>query len=71
MDVFISFASEIHLVEVDKRQRKPRSAEYREAWNLILQWAVCGETHIRSPLKFGEPSGNGNPEPSRQEFKKS
>jgi hypothetical protein len=66
-EVFISFASEIHLVEVDKRQRKPRSAEFRDAWNLISHWAVYGETRIRSPLKFGEPFGNGNPEPSRQE----
>ena len=66
--VFISFASEIHLVEADKRQRKPGSSGYRDAWNLILQWAVCEETRIRSPLKLGEPSGNGNPEPSRQVF---
>jgi len=28
---FIAYGSEIHLVEDDKRQRKPRSAEYREA----------------------------------------
>jgi len=67
VEVFISYASEIHLVEADKRQRKPRSADYRDAWHLILQWAVCGETRIRSPLKFGEASGNGNPEPSRQQ----
>jgi len=64
VDVFISYASEIHLVEADKRQRKPRSAIYRDAWNLILQWAACEETHVRSPLKFGETSGSGNPEPS-------
>jgi hypothetical protein len=67
VEVFISYASEIHLVEADKRQRKPRSANYRDAWHLILQWAVCGETRIRSPLKFGEASGNGNPEPSHQQ----
>lgn len=64
VDVFISYASEIHLVETDKRQRKPRSAEYRDAWNLILQWAVCEETCIRYPLKLGEASSSGNPEPS-------
>ena len=34
-DVFISYGSEIHLVEDDKRQRKPQSAVYREAWYLI------------------------------------
>ncbi|AUT04049.1 hypothetical protein CLI64_28755 [Nostoc sp. CENA543] len=39
--VFIGYGSEIHLVETDKRQRKPRSAKYREAGELIL------------PLQFG------------------
>jgi PD-(D/E)XK endonuclease len=33
--VFISYGSEIHLVEVEKRQRAPRSAEYRDRWDLI------------------------------------
>ena len=42
-DVFISYGSEIHLVETDKRQRKPKSAEYREAWKLISQRAVSTE----------------------------
>jgi hypothetical protein len=70
VDVFISYASEIHLVEVDKRQRKPRSADYRDGWESILQWAVCRETCIRSPLKFGEASGNGNPEPSPHQLMK-
>ena len=54
VDVFISYASEIHLVEADKRQRKPRSAEYRDAWNLILQWAAQKETSARQPVKLGE-----------------
>ena len=53
-EVFIGYGSEIHLVEADKRQRKPRSAEYRDAWCLILQWAVRRETCVRSPVKFGE-----------------
>lgn len=35
VDVFNSYASEIHLVESNKRQRKPRSAQYREAWELV------------------------------------
>jgi hypothetical protein len=33
------------MVEADKRQRKPKSANYRDAWNLILQWAANEETH--------------------------
>lgn len=32
VDIFISYSSEIHLVETEKRQRKPNSANYREAW---------------------------------------
>ena len=46
VNVFISFGSEIHFVETVKRQRKPRSFVYREAWDLILQWATYGETHM-------------------------
>jgi hypothetical protein len=34
--VFISYGSEIHLVEVEKRQRVPRSATFRDAWHIIL-----------------------------------
>ena len=56
-EVFIGYGSEIHLVEADKRQRRPRSADYRDAWDLISQWAVCGETCTRTPHKFGEAVG--------------
>ena len=42
--MFVSYGSEIHMVEAEKRQRKPRSAGYRDAWELILQWAAHGET---------------------------
>ncbi len=42
-EVFISYGSEIHLVETDKRQRKPRSSAYRNAWHLIQQRAASAE----------------------------
>ena len=45
VDVFVSYGSEIHMVETDKRQRKPRSNQFRDAWELILQWAASEETH--------------------------
>ncbi|ADB41196.1 group I intron-associated PD-(D/E)XK endonuclease [Spirosoma linguale] len=32
---FVGYSSEIHLVEADKRQRKPKSASFREAWQLL------------------------------------
>jgi hypothetical protein len=46
VDVFIGYGSEIHMVEADKRQRKPRSADYRDAWELILRWAAHEETRV-------------------------
>jgi len=46
VDVFISYGSEIHMVEADKRQRRPRSAEFRDAWELILHWATHRETRV-------------------------
>ena len=57
IEVFISYGSGIHIVEADRRQRKPQSATYRDAWKLISQWAVNGETRLRSPVKFGEAFG--------------
>ena len=54
VEVFIGYGSEIHMVEADKRQRKPGSAEYRDAWDLILQWAARGETRARTLVKVGE-----------------
>ena len=61
IDVFISYSSEIHLVEADKRQRKPRSAAYRDAWHLILQRAAQEETPARLPVKVGEAVGGVTP----------
>jgi PD-(D/E)XK endonuclease len=52
VDIFIRYGSEIHLVESEKRQRKPRSANYRGAWELILQWVVqkkgCEESLVHT-----------------------
>jgi hypothetical protein len=52
--VFISFGSEIHMVEAEKRQRRPRSSAYRDAWDLIAVWAPQEETLVRTPVKVGE-----------------
>lgn len=56
VDVFISYGSEIHLVEAEKRQRKPRSAKYRDAWELILQLAAAHKetTCVVSSVSFEE-----------------
>jgi hypothetical protein len=45
VDVFISYGSEIHMVEADKRQRRPKSVAYRNAWSLLLEWAASKETY--------------------------
>lgn len=44
VDVFAGYRSGISLVETDKRQRKPRSAAYRERWDLLSKWAARPET---------------------------
>lgn len=46
VEVFIAYAGQISLVESDKRQRKPRSANYRDAWELISNWAAHKETCV-------------------------
>ena len=60
VNVFIGYGSEIHLVEAEKRQRKPRSAKYRDAWELILQSALQEETGLELPLLVDQGVGNLN-----------
>ena len=64
VEVFIGYRSGIHFVETERRQRKPGSAAYRDAWNLIVQWAAREAICVCLPVKFGEASCKGNPEPS-------
>jgi len=35
IEIFSSYGSTLTLIESDKRQRRPRSAEYRERWDLL------------------------------------
>lgn len=56
VEVFISYGSEIHLVEAEKRQRKPRSTAYRNAWQLILEFAnLPADRESQSHAAFTEP----------------
>ena len=64
VEVFIAYGSTLTLIETGKRQRKPKSSAYREAFGLILQWAVRKETSGRYLSNSGKPLGDGNPEPS-------
>lgn len=61
VEVFIGYGSEIHIVEADRRQRRPRSAPYRDAWDSILHWAARRETCVRSPVKVGEAASGVTP----------
>ena len=48
VDVFLGYRSGISLVETTRRQRKPRSAGYRDAWELIAAWVAARETATRA-----------------------
>jgi hypothetical protein len=48
VEVFCSYGSEIHLVEVEKRQRRPRSSAYRDGWELIREWGSEHEASYES-----------------------
>ena len=56
--VFLSYGSEIHLVEQEKHQRQPRSAVYRQRWDLIQslseQSSPSGTSEQVSPEKSAE-----------------
>ena len=54
VEVFVGYRSGIHFVEAEKRQRKPNSAQFRDAWSLIVQWAAQKEISACLPVKFGE-----------------
>lgn len=54
VDIFISYGSEIHFVEAEKRQRKPKSAMYRNAWQLILQFGFSQPDRL--DLKQNDPN---------------
>jgi len=72
--VFNSYSSTISLVETEKRQRTPRSSDYRERWDLLSIWAAQPVTAEATPVKVGELftgatfAPNGNPEPSPPQF---
>src|SRR5258708_7488908 len=60
-DVFVGYGSEIHMVEADKRQRKPKSADFRDAWHLIPQWAVQGGNSCTNTSQIRGSRWQGNP----------
>ncbi len=69
IDIFNSYRSAIHFVEVEKQQQKPRSVVYRNAWHLISQWATHRGTDVGSPVKFGEASDEVIPSQESELFR--
>ncbi|MBI2968884.1 MAG: endonuclease [Bacteroidetes bacterium] len=63
ISAFMGFSSTISLVETKKRQREPKSREYRERWDFLSAWASQAEMVESTSVKFGEAL-NGNTEPS-------
>ena len=71
ISVFSSYKSEIALVETDTRQRKPRSWEYRERWDLLSKkGGPVGNDWMKNLSNSVKPE-NGNTEPSPDILQKS
>jgi len=52
---FVTHAS-VSVGEFLGRQREGAAKKFRNAWNLIQEWALPGETQVEFPVKFGEVS---------------
>ncbi len=65
VSVFLSYESTVTLIETDKRQRKPKSAEYRERWDLLsngpLGWKQPKDSLSNSVKPLAEARGNTEP----------
>jgi len=61
--VFSSYGSTISLIEADKRQRKPQSAEYRERWDLLSN-GLLSRKRLKDSLPNSVKPLKGNTEPS-------
>ena len=68
VSVFSSYESTITLVETEKRHREPKSAEYRERWDLLsdglLGWERPKDILSNSVEPLAQTRGNTEPSPS-------
>jgi len=55
VDVFSSYASSISIVEDTKRQRPPKSAEYRERWDLLFNGSLAWKQASENPSNSVKP----------------
>lgn len=65
IEIFNSYVSSISIVEDEKRQRPPKSAEYRERWDLLSNGSLVRQRISENPSNSVEPlHGNTEPSPS-------
>jgi len=66
VSTFLSYSSTVSLVELEKRQRKPRSADYKERWDLLSSGPLSRQRLKDNLSNSVEPStlSQGNTEPS-------
>jgi hypothetical protein len=64
---FVSFAGTVSLPVLAGRQRDSKLSKFRNAWNLIQEWALPGETQVRISVKIGEAGDLVIPSQASQE----
>jgi len=66
VSVFLGYGSTITFVESDKRQRRPKSADYRERWGLLSCGSPSRQRLVENLSNSAKPSklNQGNTEPS-------
>ncbi|UCB57261.1 MAG: endonuclease [Candidatus Omnitrophota bacterium] len=66
VSAFSRYGSSVTFVESDKRQRKPKSANYREQWDLLFNGSLRRQRLMENLSNSVEPStlDQGNTEPS-------
>ncbi|MDD4980631.1 MAG: group I intron-associated PD-(D/E)XK endonuclease [Candidatus Omnitrophica bacterium] len=58
ISIFSAYGSTTSLIETDKRQRKPKSAEYRERWDLLFNGLLSRRRLKDSLPNSVEPQGS-------------
>ncbi len=69
VSIFCGYESTITFVEEDKRQRKPRSADCRERWDLLSD-GLLGRKRPKDSLSNSVKPEKGNTEPSLSKDRK-
>ncbi len=74
VSVFSAYESSVSIIETDKRQRKPKSAEYRERWDLLSggllsqRWLRDNLSNSVKSLAAAKDNTEPSPEPEQVRF---